>query len=86
MWDSIWVSFPLVAGAVILFAAFCAFLILAEKSERKQDRAHSPRSSFSYSKNLPLRNITSPARTYPRPSYSLRADGFCEKASRRTAV
>lgn len=85
MWERIIVSAPVIAGALLLFGAFCASLVAFEKKEYRRRTVQS-RSSFSYKKNLPLRNVTSPARSYPSPSYSFCAEGFCEKASSRTAV
>lgn len=85
MFDRLWTAFPLVAGAFILFAAFCAILIVLERKEEKKN-ADSSHSVFSYKKKSPVLKRTSPARSYPNRSYNLRADGFCEKASRRTAV
>lgn len=82
MFERICAAFPLVAGAFILFAAFCAILIVLERREA----AACSHSSFSYKKNTPVRKRTSPARSYPKRLYSLRAEEFCENASRRTAV
>lgn len=87
MWERILTSMPVIAGAIVLFGAFCAALIVFEKRGQERKAAFQiSRSSFSYKKNVPLRNSTSPARIYPKRSYSFSADGFCENASRRTAV
>lgn len=87
MWERILASMPVIIGAIILFGAFCAALIVFEKREiKKRTAVYISRNSFSYRKNVPLRNVTSPVRVYPMPSYSFSAEGFCENASRRTAV
>jgi hypothetical protein len=93
MWENIYIAIPVIAGALVLFILFCISLIIYEKNTQGKKGSRSnrgasvrQRSSFSYTKNAPLRKVTSPARVYPRDSYNFSAKGFCENASRRTAV